>query len=138
MLRLSSLKFTADVSYSNRILRECTLIITPSFAYLFNLSVASSSFTKAWKEATVIPLYKSRGSTTSRTNYRPVSLVPSIGKVLNSIQSHRLLQYLVCHSLIDPHQTGFLPGISTVLLLVYVVNSWVSARDQGISVGRIF
>ena len=138
LLRLSPSKSTADVSYSNRILRECAPIITPSLAYLFNLSVASSSFPEAWKEATVIPLYKNRGSTASPTNYRPVSLLPSIGKVLDSIQSRRLLQYPVRHNLINPHQFGFLPGRSTVLQLVYIVETWVRARDQGKSVGTIF
>ena len=99
--------------------------------------MASSSFPEAWKEATVIPLYKNRGNEASPTNYRPVSLLPSIGKVLDFIQSRRLLQYLVRHTLINPHQFGFLPGRSTVLQLVYIVETWVRALDQGKSVDNI-
>ncbi len=129
--RLAANKATADILVTNRLLRECAPLLARSLAYLFNLSVSTSTFPIAWKQAVVIPIYKQRGSTNNPSNYRPVSLLPSIGKILDAIQSDQLLSFFTRNNIISPHQFGFIPGRSTVLQLVYIVDKWLRDLDNG-------
>ena len=92
--RLSTTKSTADKIITNRVLRECASPITESITYLFNLSIRTSKFPCDWKNAVVTPIFKRRGRESDPSNYRPVSLLPSLGKVLDAIQSEHLLSYL--------------------------------------------
>ena len=123
--QLSHFKASGASPINNQVLREIALFISPSLTYLFNLSIRTCRFPAAWKGATVIPLYKQRGSPSSPSNYRPVSLLPAIGKALDCLQSAVLLRYLVKNHLITPHQYGFLPGRSTNLQLVCIVDKWL-------------
>ena len=111
---LPSNKSTAHPLLTNLVLKECAPFLTPSVSYIFNLSVTTGVFPAVWKQATVIPLYKNRGKAEDPSNYRPVSLLPALGKALDKIQSQRLLKHLVDQQLISPHQFGFIPGKSTM------------------------
>ena len=61
---------------------------------LVGLSVSTGTFPSAWKNAIVIPVFKRRGRDSDPSNYRPVSLLPPLGKVLDAIQSEHLLSFL--------------------------------------------
>lgn len=122
---------TADLITSNRVLRECAPFISSSLSYIFNLSVSTATFPDSWKQATVVPIYKRKGSARTLTNYRPVSLLPAVAKLLDSILSKRLLSYLVKSNLISCKQFGFLPRRSTSMQLALVVDKWLKSFDSG-------
>ena len=75
-------------------------------------------------------LYKQRGSKNDPSNYRPVSLLHAVGKLLDSIVTDRLLHFLTKNNLLSVHQHGFLPRRSTVTQLTYVVEKWMRAMDS--------
>ena len=128
--RLSPTKSSGCPLLSNRVLRETAPIITQSLTYIYNLSLQTHTFPKEWKQATVIPLYKRRGAQDNPANYRPVSLLPAAGKVLDDIQSKSLSSFLLQNNLLTDHQFGFLPSRSTTHQLVYVVHQWLKAFDN--------
>ncbi len=64
-----------------RLLRAAAPVIAHPLAYIFNLSLQSGIFINDWKYATVIPLFKS-GPAMERNNYRPISILPILSKVL--------------------------------------------------------
>ena len=130
LLRLRPSKATADSLFCNRFLQKCAPFLATSITFLFNLSLSTSSFPSAWKYAKVIPLYKHRGSRADPSNYRPISLLPAIGKVMDDIQSSRLLDFMTSNKLISMHQFGFVPRKSTVQQLVYIVHKWAHTRDN--------
>ena len=74
-----------------------------------------------------------RGSQSDPSNYRPISLLPAIGKVMDDTQSSRLLSFLTTNKLISPHQFGFVPRSSTVHQLVYIINKWTRTRDTALA-----
>ena len=90
LLRLKVNKSPGDSLLSNQFLKSCAPFLASSITYLFNFSLSACSFPCAWKLAKVIPLYKNRGSQSDPSNYRPISLLPAIGKVVDDIQSARL------------------------------------------------
>ena len=80
----------------SRLLVECTSQLSPSLHYLFNKSLALSQIPAEWKLADIVPLHKN-GKKDHVENYRPLSLLLIISKVLercvlnhisNHIQSH--------------------------------------------------
>ena len=131
-------KSTADPLLTNLVLRECAPVITPSVSNLFNLSVSTGIFPAMWKQATVVPLFKNRGKAEDPTNYRPVSLLPALGKALDKIQTTHLLRYLVERKLISPHQFGFMPQKSTTLQLLYLTDRWFRALERGKNITAVF
>ena len=64
-----------------KILKLSAEIIAPSLTYIFNLSLASGIYINEWKRARVTPIYKSEDKTKCE-NYRPISILPVIIKVL--------------------------------------------------------
>ena len=136
--RLSTTKSSADKIITNRVLRECASHLTESITYFFNLSIRTSKFPTDWKNAVVTPIFKRRGRESDLSNYRPVSPLPSLRKVMDAVQSEHLLSYLNSNHLLNKHQFGFLPRRSTVTQLVYVVDTWLRDLDNGNQLSAIF
>ena len=70
-------------------------------------------FSSKLKITKVIPIYKSKDKQ-SFTNYRPISLLPSISKIYEKIVHNRLYNYMTINSLMNKNQYGFRKGHSTI------------------------
>ena len=57
-------------------------IIVPSKSDLFNLSLQSGTIPAAWKIGRIRPIYKGKGSKDDHTNYRPISVISHISKII--------------------------------------------------------
>ncbi len=64
-----------------RFFRDALSVIIPFFTCIVNTSVVTGMFPEAWKHALVVPIHKN-GDTENVSNYRPVSILPIISKVL--------------------------------------------------------
>ena len=111
---------------TNRLLKAIATAITESLTHLFNLSVKTHAFPSDWKHALVTPIFKNRGDKQLPSNYRPVSILPALGKILDNIQSTFLLKYLEEYHLLSSHQFGFRASLSTTKQLVYITHQWIS------------
>ena len=97
---------------STKLLKEIApLIITP-LHYLLNLSLETGFVPPELKLAKIIPVFKD-GDRHEYTNYRPISLLSSISKLLEKIVSRQLLRFLKVNEIIYKHQYGFRAGHST-------------------------
>ena len=67
--------------------------IAKPISYIINLSLQSGQVPTEWKTAQVIPLHKS-GSKNDYNNYRPISILPVISKILEKAVHQQLMQYL--------------------------------------------
>ena len=85
---LSNLKLLGDESnrdslgIDSKLLKLAAEKITPSVLYMLNLSLSKGIVPSECKLAKVIPVYKSKGSVTEEGNYRPISILPHISKLL--------------------------------------------------------
>ena len=76
-----------------------------------------------WRHANITPKFK-KGSPSDPANYRPIALTCCCCKVLESIISSELIQYLHDHQLINKHQHGFLKNHSTCTNLIESLHDW--------------
>ena len=102
---------------TSRILKACGPSILPVLQHIFNLSLTSRSFPACWKPAIVTPLYKD-GAKNNPSNYRPISVLPSVGKLMERAVHGQLYKYLVDHHILSECQSGFRKGHSTVTCLI--------------------
>ena len=73
------------------------------------------------KTAKVSPLYKD-GSCNDVGNYRPISVLPILGKILERVVYDQLYAYFTDNNLLNPCQSGFRPGHSTSTCTALLVN----------------
>ena len=90
-----------------------------------------------WKQANVTPVFK-KNDPSDVSNYRPISLLNTIGKVLEKIVHKHVYNFLSEHQVITTLQSGFIPGDSTVNQLVDIYNTFCRALDDGKEVRAIF
>ena len=82
------------------------------------------------KLAKVIPVYKSKNKH-KFDNYRPISLLPSMSKIMERIMHKRLYQFLTANNILYPNQYGFRPKHSTTDAIINFVADIINAADVG-------
>jgi hypothetical protein len=130
LLHLESSKATGPDGIPARVLRECAHVLHKPLSSLFTLSFSTGIVPKEWKCANVVPVYKSGGKS-DPNNYRPISLLPIIGKVMESIVNDHLRKHLFDQNLISKHQFGFRPNHSTLDLLTCTTQKWEEKLAKG-------
>ncbi|CAG9137934.1 unnamed protein product [Plutella xylostella] len=80
--------------------------------------------------ANVCPIYKS-GDKNDVTNYRPISLLTSLSKILEKVVNNQLLKFLEKESLLHDHQFGFRRGRSTEDAVANLVDHVAKKLDSG-------
>ena len=100
------------------ILKNCASVIAPSVATLFNTTIKTGHLPKQFKKATIAPVFKS-GDKHVAANYRPISLLPILSKVLEKVIASQLKSYLKEHSLLPAEQFAYRDRHSTEDALVY-------------------
>lgn len=102
--------------------------IAPQVCHIFQLSVNSTVFPSEWKQAIVTPVYKGKGDTHQPTNYRPISLLCILSKVLERIVYRQLYDHVSPH--FPPNQSGFRRRDGTEYQLVRIVHNLAKAVDD--------
>ena len=86
---------------------------------IVNTSIVTGIYPHLWKHSHVIPFYKN-GDVDDVSNYRPISLLPIISKVLEKIIANQLMVFLETHKLLSNTQHGFRANLSTETALMKV------------------
>lgn len=97
---------------SSKILKFLNSVIAKPLCYIFNLCFEKGIFPNKLKISIVTPVYKT-GDRTIVSNYRPISVISNIGKVLEKCIKSRLLEHLNYNKILSLNQYGFTEGMST-------------------------
>lgn len=130
---ITSLKNDCSKGWDNipsKILKLYKHILVVPITYLCNLCINSGIFPDAFKKSIVRPIFKS-GTRDRVTNYRPISILSSLSKILERIMNKRLTNYLESNSLLSSQQFGFRAGKSTDAAVHELTDHLVQNIDSG-------
>ena len=96
--------------------------ITRPIANLLNSIFKSGHYPLIWKTSHITPVYKRKGAKTDKKSWRPISILPTLSKICESIVHHRLLAHLINNNIITDRQAAYLPKDSTTNQLLYMVH----------------
>ena len=122
---------------SPRLLKEGANQLAIPLSTFYNTLLSRSLFPSAWKRANVTPIFK-KGDPSEPSNYRPVSLLSCIGKVMERCIHKYLYNFLTSHNILTSKQSGFIKGDSTVNQLASLYNDICKAIDEGKEVRAVF
>jgi hypothetical protein len=107
-----------------RILQTCAVSLSCSLSTFFNLSLATGVVPSEWKNANVIPVFKS-GSRSDPRKYRPISITSAVCKALEKkIISMTVHNYLNDSNQIPNNQHGVLPRRSCNTMHMFFIDEW--------------
>ena len=104
--------------------------------YICNQSILKSALLDKWKEGKVRPLYKN-GPKDDTNNYRPISILPVISKMLEKHVNESLMTYLTSHKLLHSTQSGFRPNHSCETALLQMINKFLKALNKSQIIGIV-
>jgi len=112
-------------------LKDCIDELLPSITRIINLSLSNAIVPDAFKEAIIRPLLKKPNLDHNNfKNYRPISNLPFISKVLEKIVAKRLNNHTIAHNLIEPMQSAYKKDHSTETALLRIQNDILQAIDN--------
>ena len=120
-----------------KIIKMSAHVITETVTYIYNLCIDKNYFPKAFKQAKVIPIYKS-GDNKDPSNYRPISILSVLSKPLEKHINKHLLSYLKTNELIHPNQSGFREHHSCHTALTTLVDTFYKNINKNEFTGVLF
>lgn len=112
-----------------KILKMSLCVTLPYITDIFNFCIITCEFPIDWKVAKVIPIGKIENPV-SVNDYRPISILPALSKVFESILTNQLNEYLSQENLLCPLQSGYRKTCSTVTALIKIENDIKEALDK--------
>ena len=114
---------------TNDLLKDIISEIVTPLEHIINLSLVNGVVPDKMKISKVIPVYK-KGNPTEVGNYRPISLLSSISKILEKIMYNRTITFIRNFDLLSNSQFGFRQNHSTTHAILYFINHIATAIDK--------
>ena len=121
-----------------RVFHELKEELAEPLTKLFESSMETGRIPDEWRDATVTPIYKQKGSRSDPGNYRPVSLTNVAGKLLERIVKNEITAHIESNNLMSNSQHGFRAGRSVQTNLIEFLNKTTKWLDEGRSFDVIY
>ena len=130
-IRKAKLKDSSGIDgISSRVLKSLPANFIEALSLLFNKSMAQGFFPTKFKTAIVVPIYKKKGSRKNIEQYRPISLLSSLSKILEKLIYKRVSKFLEKSNFFPKTQFGFRKGLSTSHAISLLVNTITKAMNK--------
>ena len=103
--------------------------ISAPLTHIINASFEQETFPDRWKKAIIKPIPKVT-IPLAANDFRPISLLPTLSKIIEKIVNIQIVQYLVKHDLIDPYQSAYKKNHSTTTALLKLNEDIFDALDD--------
>lgn len=123
-------KKSADIyGISGKMIKEGGSVMVEIITLLFNMSISQGKFPDALKNAKVVPVHKG-DSRLEMSNYRPISLLPTLSKILEKLMYARLIDFLSNYSILYENQFGFQTNMFTEFAVNKLLNYIVETLEK--------
>ena len=113
---------------SARLLQDAANVLTSPLRDTINLSFKKGRFPSSWKCAKVTALFK-QGDKTDKDNYCPISILPTVSKVIERAVHSQLYGYLDSSNVLAVNQFRFRRARSTALALTQLADEVLSNME---------
>ena len=124
----------ASGSIPIKILKFAATKCAPALTKCFNDALLHSEFPEELKLADIVPIHK-KGSTSDKTNYRPISLLPAVSKVFERLLANQLTQYM--DTWLSKLLCGFRKGYRPQYALLSMIRNWQNCLLNKGKIGAI-
>ena len=131
---LDTSKATGCDAIPARLLKPVAANLSQHITCIFNQSIDNCVFPWDAKLADVVPLFK-KGDNLVIKNYRPLSILPCMSKILERLMHQQLLPFL--DNILHPSIAAFRKGHSCQDVLLHLVDDWKSQLESKNYVGAI-
>ena len=119
------------------LLKDCAAEITSPLRHIINMSLSTSTVPIVWKQSKILPAHKS-GPKNQPENYRLISILPILSKVLEKAVHLQLLKFLEDRKLLTKYQFGYRSTRSTQLATTLLIDDIRREVDDKKLVGVVF
>ena len=124
---------------SSKLMIQLSPIIHPIIRLAINQSLVNGIFPTNWKIALVTPIYKEKNSDPHQFhNYRPISLLPAMSKILEKVVHEQLYKYMTDNKLFNNSQYGFRTNHSTEYAAIEFIDRTLNDMEKGLIPFSIF
>ena len=121
---------------SGSLLKDGSRVLSKPISELCNLSIKLGSFSDSCKIAKLKLLFE-KGSKTNPSNYRPISLLPLISKIIGKLIQEHTSSFLSNNEILYSYQSGFRKNHSTDSCLTFLHDKILKGFDKGLMTGMI-
>ena len=111
-------------------LKDSLIVTLPYISTVINTSLANETFPEIWKYAIIKAIHKS-GDKNEPSNFRPISLLPVLSKILEKVVSTQLIDYLESNKLFNDSQYAYRRKLSTEDALLSITEDLYKNFDDG-------
>ena len=112
------------------LVKECRTELLPLLLTIINRSLQEGHFPCQWKCAMVTPLLKKPGLELEFSNYRPVSNLPYLSKLVEKACIKDMMDYLNMHELLPPNNSAYRQGHSTETIILKICNDLLMNMEE--------
>ena len=94
--------------------------------FCINDSIEKSDFPQSLKLADITPVYK-KNDPLDKTNYRPVTILPVVSKIVERIMQKQINDFII---FLSPYLCGYRKGFNTQDALLTLVENWRKGLDN--------
>ena len=134
--QLNPAKSAGIDNLTGKFLKEGAPVLASPITDLVNLSISLSLFPDDCKIAKLKPLYK-REAKTKPKNYRPISLLPLLSKIIERIIHNQTQEFLDKNNILYKYQSGFRKHHSTDTCLSYLTDKVKIGLEEGLLTGMV-
>ena len=136
ILNLNPVKSTGLDDIPARFIRDGAPVLKIPITYIVNLSITTATVPDDMKVARVKPLYK-KNSSLEAGNYRPVSILSVVSKILEKSVYTQLVHFLDENNILFEFQSGFRSKFSTDTCLIHLFDYIKSNTSKGLFTGML-
>ena len=122
---------------NNLLLKQLSTAIVSPLEIIFNKSIEEGTFPENMKQADIVPLHKNKDKQDC-SNYKPISLLITISKLLEKIMYSRVYTFLENTDQIFPSQYGFRISHSCENAISELISNIIKGREQGLYTISLF
>ncbi|XP_032421926.1 uncharacterized protein LOC116721974 [Xiphophorus hellerii] len=129
MLDMDPISAIGEDGLEPSFLQRAAQLVAIYITHIFNLSVSTGTIPEVWKASYVTPIHKG-GETSDLNNYRPISKLSCLAKILEKLVSNQLNSFLTENQILHERQSAYRKNHNPMTAATVVLNDIITALDN--------